>query len=321
MPNWNSRGKAGGRRQADGQVLHDRQRRIRLHGAHQAQHRGRRHLEIGVERQHQLEALGVVVEEIHDVAGLEAGVHGAPAVADARRIAVLGAERAPPPAVRAAAAPVLRVGQDKEGEAIAGAGQIQLIQQPPQRRQHAAHVLVADRHGDRGARQRCRRGLCADRGTPRAPGRGGEQDRRSRSARWPGRARSRARCRRNAASITSLAAVQPPGASTCSSSAPRPRPVSSTISTRHRRGEIAILGGFLTILSLAWRNQGRMRAGVHRRGQPGHGFSSVFQRSRHRPPDTGRGDRRHRPPGQSAEPWLIRCGRPIFPPDMNSEPD
>ena len=93
MPNWNSRGKADEAGSPDRQVLRDRQRRVRLHGAHQTQHRRGRHLGIGIERQHQLEPVGVVVEEFHDVAGLEAGVGGAPAIVDARRIAILGAKR------------------------------------------------------------------------------------------------------------------------------------------------------------------------------------------------------------------------------------
>ena len=94
------------------QVLHDRQRGIGLHGPHQPQHRIGRHLGIGVERHHQFEAGGVAVEEIHDIAGLEAGVGGAPAVADAPRIAILVAERrhllAPRPPPRAG--PACRTG-------------------------------------------------------------------------------------------------------------------------------------------------------------------------------------------------------------------
>ncbi len=147
--------KGGGRRQSDRQVLRDRQRRVRLQGPHQSQHRHRRHLGIGVERQHQLEPLGVVVEEVHDVAGLEADVRGAPAIANARRIAVLGAERRHRLLFRFRRTCVLRVGQDEDGERVSCADQVQLMQQPPQRRQHTAHVLVAHRHRDRRAGQRC----------------------------------------------------------------------------------------------------------------------------------------------------------------------
>ena len=69
------------RRAADDQLLQDRQPRVGLHAGDQAQHRRRRHLAVGVEAEHQLGIAGMVVEEVHHVAGLEAGILGAAAVA------------------------------------------------------------------------------------------------------------------------------------------------------------------------------------------------------------------------------------------------
>ena len=132
----------GRRRQPDRQMLHDRQRRIRLHGAHQAQHRRRRHLGVGIERQHQFEPLGVVVEELHHVAGLEAGVRGAPTIMNARRLAVLGAEGRHRLFFGGRRRPVPGIGQDEQGEDVTVPRQVQLVQQPPQRRQNAPHVLL-----------------------------------------------------------------------------------------------------------------------------------------------------------------------------------
>ena len=77
----------------DDQMLHDGQFFIGGHGADHAQHGVGRHVRIRVQHQEQFEPLGVVVQEVHHVASLEAGVLGAAAVADAPRIAVRSAER------------------------------------------------------------------------------------------------------------------------------------------------------------------------------------------------------------------------------------
>ena len=85
MPNWNSRGNGDARRQPDGQVLHDGEPRPRLQDAHAGAARrrpsspNRRRA-----RRRARSPSAVVVEEVHDVAGLVARVARTPAVADAR---------------------------------------------------------------------------------------------------------------------------------------------------------------------------------------------------------------------------------------------
>ena len=151
MPNWNSRGNGEASRQPHGQMLHDPQRRVGLHRAHQPQHRAGRHLGIRVQHQHQLEPLGVAVEEIHDVAGLEAVVRRAPAVADPRRIAIFRTECHHRLLFGRGGGRIRGVGQNEQAERSACTGPVQIVQQAPQRRQHAAHVLIADCHDNCGA--------------------------------------------------------------------------------------------------------------------------------------------------------------------------
>ena len=200
-------------RQSDGQVLRDRQRRVRLHGAHQTQHRGRRHLRIGVERQHQLEPVGVVIEEVHDVAGLEAGVRGAPAVVDARGVAILGAEARNRLVFGGRRA--VRV-SDRMNRANASPHSSRSRSCSSRRNGCSTSRIssFAHRHGDRRSRQRLRSRSRQRRETPRGPGRARTPARGSRSARWPDTGRSTTRCRRRPTSIASLGRVQPPGAST-----------------------------------------------------------------------------------------------------------
>ena len=299
----------GGCRQSHGQVLRDRQRRIGLHGPHQAQHRRRRHLGIGVERQHQLEPRGVVVQEVHDVAGLEAGVGGPPAIADAPRIAILGTKRRHRLLFGCRRLGIPRVGQDEHRERVACAGQVQLMQQPPQRRQHAAHVLVAHRHRDRGARQR--RIVCRSTGkTARTGSR--------RAVRMMNPIRPFARhspvhgaVPANATSMTSFAGssrrARGPAQQCAEAKAGQQRKQHDNSAAKSHAGS------FRTILS--W--HGEIARGSS--PAPDIGISFVLQRSCHCPPDrVAVIDAITRPTIRRR--WLIRAGRPIFPPDMQSEP-
>ena len=86
----------------------------------------------------------------------------------------------------------------------------------------------------------------------------------------------------NATSITSFATVQPPGASTCTSSVPRPRPVNSAISaTTARRNPM--LGSLPHDLVIGMAKS--CARGADRHGQSDIGISFVFQCSCHCPPD------------------------------------
>ena len=136
---------------ADGQVLHDCQTGIGLDRRKQAQDCGGRHFGVGVERQHELEPLGVVVEEIHDIAGLEAGIVRSSPIADAGWITVLSRESCDR-LFFVGGARDIGIGQDEQRESIACAGSVQIVQQAPQWRQHAVHIFVAYRHCDRRAR-------------------------------------------------------------------------------------------------------------------------------------------------------------------------
>ncbi len=188
-------GKCRGGRQPDRQMLHDPEPGFGLHRPHQAQHRGRRHLGIRVQGQHKLELAGVMIQEVHDVAGLEAGILRPAAVADALRRGIGGTEGGDGPRLRPGRRAGRRVGQDAQGKGAAMARPVQPVQQPAHRRQHARHVLVADGQRDGGARRRTRR--TAARPPPetsRARDRARTPAGRSRSARWRRRSRSTARC-------------------------------------------------------------------------------------------------------------------------------
>ena len=138
-----------------------------------------------------------MVEEVHHVAGLEAGVHGAAAVADARGIGGARARKAAMAASSAAAAPgSWRVGQQPEREAVRAAarpaaGPAAAAPAPcprcgcrrrwrcaapaapaarcAQRRQHGGRRVARAQQQDQAARH--------SRPTERRPGRGAERSR------------------------------------------------------------------------------------------------------------------------------------------------
>jgi hypothetical protein len=102
--------------------------------------------------------MGAVIEEIHDIPGLEPDVRWPVAIVDTRRVAVLGPEFRNCPFL---ACPMLAVRQDEQPERIARAGQIKSVQQPPQGWQYAPHILITHCHNNGGRWQRLTVGLPA----------------------------------------------------------------------------------------------------------------------------------------------------------------
>ena len=145
--------KRRGGRQTHREVLHDAHPRRRLHDPHEPQHRARGHDRIRVEHHGEFEARGMMVEEIHYVAGLEAGIVRPSPITDARRVAVGGAERIHRRRLGAGARRILRVRQHKKRETGARPRGIQCIEKAAQRRQHRRHVFVAHRHRNRSQRR------------------------------------------------------------------------------------------------------------------------------------------------------------------------
>ena len=164
-------------RQADGEVLRDAEPRVGLHHADEAKHRIRLHRGVGVEHQHEVEAGGVAVEEVHDVAGLEAAIARPPAIGDARIAGAGGALGRLPRRIA--------VGEHEGGEGIAPAGRRQAVEQMPQRHEDRRHRFVAHGHHDRRCAAACR-GKVPAAAASHAAGAG------SRSCRWRRTGRPRA---------------------------------------------------------------------------------------------------------------------------------
>ena len=70
----------------DDQLLHDGKIGLRFHDRDQAQHRIGRHDAVGVERDEERGIPGVMIQEVHHIAGLEAVIRRAAAIADGRGI-------------------------------------------------------------------------------------------------------------------------------------------------------------------------------------------------------------------------------------------
>ncbi len=153
MPNWNSRGNADDAGSPTVRCCTIASDGSGLDGPHQPQHSLGGHAGVGIEGQHQLEPVTVPVEEIHDVAGLEAGVCRAPPVMDAAGVAILLAKCRHRALFGRCIFGAGRVGQEEQRECAPGAARVEVVQQVPQRRQHAPHVLVADRRDDGDLRQ------------------------------------------------------------------------------------------------------------------------------------------------------------------------
>ena len=149
-------GEGGGCGFADGEVLDDAHGGVGLHDADEAERGGGGHGGVGVEHQDEVDALGVVVEEVHDVAGLEAGVFGPAAVMDmdaaqgSMGVRVGGAEGFDGGVFFGDGGGVLGVGEEPEGEFLAGAGLVQGGEEGALGGEDLGHVLVADGEGDGG---------------------------------------------------------------------------------------------------------------------------------------------------------------------------
>ena len=130
------------------QLLHDGKARIRFHDRDQTQHGVRRHHAVGVQRDEERGFPRVMVQEVHHIAGLEAVIGGAAAIADGRAAGAAGGEGADGGLLRRRDGGVLGVRQQPQHEAIRRAPRRQPIQQRAERRQHGPHLLVADADGE-----------------------------------------------------------------------------------------------------------------------------------------------------------------------------
>ena len=174
------------RRRADDEALQDAEPRMRLHDAHQPEHRLAGHQAVRVEGQHEFAVAPEGLAEVAHVAGLEAGVLVAPAVDDRVRI---GRRRAPGGDRRLLGRrhlPVRGVAEDEIGEGGAKARPVDAGLHRREPRHGAGRVLVAEGHQDRGAgadrlaaRRRPRRRARQPEGRP--PGRAGARGRGARS--------------------------------------------------------------------------------------------------------------------------------------------
>ena len=93
-----------------------------------------------------------VTVTFNDVAGLEAGIGRAPAIMDPPGVPVGCLELRHRRTLDRGGLGILGVRQYERGKRLAGAGVVERLQQPLQRRQHAAHVLLTYRQGDRNPR-------------------------------------------------------------------------------------------------------------------------------------------------------------------------
>jgi len=211
-------------------VLDNAQGRVLAHRDDKPQHRRGRHFGIGVQNQHQFEAVRVMVQEVHDVAGLEAGIVGSPPVVDATGIGVGRAERGDRPLFRLGR--VAGVGQHEQGERVAHSHRVE---------DHPAAGVQAAKPGPwprcvPSGRWRCAAVLPR----PSPPEAGpAENSRRTKPIRpLAAQNPTQGAAPRQLNSIAILAAVQPPGANVSNIATPRPTHTHTTIAitTRTRTG-------------------------------------------------------------------------------------
>ena len=139
-----------GRRHADHEALHDAEPRVRLHDAHEAQHRLGGHEAVGVERDGKFVQMPPALAEIADVAGLETGVDLAPPVGEGDQPIPRGAECGDLRRFVRRDLRVAGVAQHIEMEPIAHARRDEAAHQRLQVADHPLGHFVADADDDRG---------------------------------------------------------------------------------------------------------------------------------------------------------------------------